>query len=364
MNDFEKIEHLLLSKKFEELSPTEVREVTSYFENATDYNDMRDTLMQVKSTLAADKLLIKPNVELKEKLLLKFESTYTNKVNSTLGKTKPFYKNIIVQWSAAASIVIVISLSIFGYIQNLNNKGGDNMAVNYDSKTKSEKFNLSEPPVGGGENTPGETPEKDENGEGKLRVTTDDDISSNRSEDHFNNPNVVGNSNTVAETEMGEGDVNVPKDANSNLNNTGFFGSYRNDNSTLDTKTNTTLDQDEEKKDNANYYLNTTINKESDKPNDESKVGGMEDQKANEPNKTTNVKAQSILNTTVNYQQNSFDRNYGMKNRKKDKKENNQVNLGLAQEKLLDAEVRDSLKMKTDSLKLDSNYQIDRIKNK
>src|SRR5688572_4771001 len=114
MKDFEKIEHLLLSKKYEELSPAEVKEVTGYFENAVDYNDMRDTLMQVKSTLATDKLLVKPNVDLKEKLLQKFEQTYTTQP----GKSKPFYKTMGFQWSAAASVVIILSISIFSYINS------------------------------------------------------------------------------------------------------------------------------------------------------------------------------------------------------------------------------------------------------
>ena len=129
MNDFEKIEHLLLSKKFEELNPSEVKEVQGYFENATDYNDMRDTLMQVKSTLAADKLLIKPSVDLKEKLLQQFENTYAKNENKKTGKTRPFYKTIAFQWSAAASVVIFLSIGTVYFFNNAMGKKKE-MAIN------------------------------------------------------------------------------------------------------------------------------------------------------------------------------------------------------------------------------------------
>src|SRR5687768_9103089 len=137
MNDFEKIEHLLLSKKFEELSTSEMKEVQEYFENATDYNDMRDTLMQVKSTLAADKLLIKPSVELKEKLLQQFDKTYPKGGTKTGGKTRPFYKTLAFQWSAAASVVVIITLSAVSYINNMNGmQKSKEMAINNEKPNK------------------------------------------------------------------------------------------------------------------------------------------------------------------------------------------------------------------------------------
>lgn len=351
MNDFEKIEHLLLSKRFEELSPTEVREVTGYFENATDYNDIRDTLMQVKSTLAADKLLIKPTVELKEKLLQKFENTHTNQGSASLGKTRPFYKNIAFQWSATATVVIVISLSIFGYIQNLNTLDKKEMAVNYESNTTHKRIDKGQPTIDG--EAPEETSVKDEN-TSKVMVTTTDDVGSNKGEGELDSRSTtLGGTNTVTETsKINDGDANVNVDETKNNTKNFYFSSNRNnknDNTTLDIMTNTTLNPKEEKTEDANEILNAVIITNGDKQNDDLKV---KEEEKNQPLNTT-IQNQNNLNTKVNYSQSTFDRDSWKKN----KNENSKVNLGLAQDNLLEAEVADSLKMKTDSLKLDSNYK-------
>lgn len=138
MKDFEKIENLLLSKKYEELSPPELREVEAYFESEAEYTDMRQTLMQVKDTLAEDKTLIVPSVELKENLLKKFEETHT-KSSAATGKTRPFYRTVWFQTAAAASVIIVIGLGIFNSMNNLD-KGPQekDMALNKDQNEREE----------------------------------------------------------------------------------------------------------------------------------------------------------------------------------------------------------------------------------
>ena len=144
MNDFEKIEDLLLAKRYEELSSAELREVNEYFENGSEYNDMRETLMQVKSTLAADKLLIKPSVDMKESLLNKFQQTY-GQVKPT--NPIPFYKKTPFQWSAAASVVIILSLGIFGVLNNIGGNKEKNMAVNYDSNQPEQQNQKQSPAI-------------------------------------------------------------------------------------------------------------------------------------------------------------------------------------------------------------------------
>lgn len=348
MKDFEKIEHLLLSKRFEELSPTEAKEVTSYFENATDYNDMRDTLMQVKSTLASDKLLIKPNVELKEKLLQKFDNTYTNHSSTSIGKTKPFYKNIGFQWSAAATIVLLISLSIFGYIQNINSKANDGMAVNYETPAGKDNSN-----VVFDELVPIEEIDK-------SKVTTiepelEKPILSNREK---NLPKHVGTTD-VSNTTMSIDQPNEGYRSKFYENkNYGTFGTTVGDNTMIPvTNTDAIIGSErieEDAKLTKNGFYSTTIGvgdkqgeiiqgDANDNRKEEQKMGPLD----------IPVQSESSINYSTNDQKNITTRDYYWmkgKNKGENKKTNNQVSLGLAQEKRLEA---DSTQFRLDSLQLD-----------
>jgi hypothetical protein len=347
MNDFEKIEHLLLHKKYEELSPTEIKEVTGYFENASDYTDMRDTLLQVKSTLTADKLLIKPSVELKEKLLQQFDKTYTNQSTPT-GKTRPFYKNISFQWSIAASVVIIISLSIFGYVRNMNGHTTDGMAVNYKTKQPNNTESpASEEPA---TQTPGNNGyATSEETEGKDRVTTvnPEYISSTRNDDELGKSKIYGNY-LKPEAEIMEGEVVI--DPNAPLldsKTTHTMGANRD----MD---NTTLMGAEAQKNNANYYFNDKIMTNAYKEN--------EDFRTNDEKKTEslydNIPVLENSNTTVNYNQstNLIKTNLAKKKDKNKPKSNKGTNGGMVVGNL--KQNADSNAVASDTLKLDSNKML------
>ncbi len=352
MNDFEKIEHLLLSKKFEELSSAELKEVTSYFENATDYTDMRETLMQVKSTLAADKLLIKPNVELKEKLLQQFDKTYANQKPSG-GNVRPFYKNTKFHWAAAASVIILISISIFAYINNFEQKGNDGMAVNYESPKKTETIDETKP-----EAIVGTTSEETDN---KNRVTTVNGVEGPAAADE-----------SVIETEgvedlrkeesyeigVGENSTNAPAEEKTiDRNGDGYVGFgviNRGDNNTTREEK---VEDKKESKDDANFYFNDKINATE---NQNLKGKEKEADRNNEPNKSIPVQNQSLFNTYVNYQQTTTDKDYWKRNEKNNPKNNKSNNVGGVAQEVLTAVTIDTSKTTSDSLKLDSNFNMER----
>ncbi len=358
MKDFEKIEHLLLSKRFEELSPTEVKEVNGYFEGATDYNDMRDTLMQVKSTLAADKLLIKPNVELKEKLLQQFDNTYTN-TNRVIGKTRPFYKHVAFQWSAAASVVLLLSLGIFMYMQDIKSNSNDGMAVNYE--TPASKDAKDEAPT-----TTGET-------YSPMGISEETNQPSHEMMKSVNGPQ-ESEDIVVSDMEMGENELKQKPNQNPLL--FGTFDQIRSENSNATTITkndvNYQFEQKEEKL-NADFYFNGVINvnnpKNSDDSDEDQLLKGKIDDKR-EDNKNLNTNGYT---NTVNFQRENNKINFSSnRNNEVDNKKvkENTVNLGLSEDKYADMSSTDSTKTKNktslDSLKLDSNknsMQLDSNKN-
>jgi hypothetical protein len=348
MNDFEKIEHLLLHKKYEELSPTEVREVTGYFENASDYNDMRDTLLQVKSTLTADKLLIKPSVELKEKLLQQFDKTYTNQA-SPAAKTRPFFKNIGFQWSVAASVVIIISLSIFGYVRNMNGHTTDGMAVNYKSpshKNDHTESTVNEEPATIKDGRTGHVITEDLSNKDRVTTVNPEFIGTARNGDELGKTKIYGNY-FKPEAEVMEGDM--VEDQNAPLVDTKnklMFTSQRDED-------NTTTIGTEKNRDDANYYFNDKVLTNAYKENMEPKTN--DEKKSELLNGNLGI---SEVNTTVNYNQTTnLSRTNLAKKKDKNRQKNNQQTLGGVQVSNLKQKV-DTLSANADSLKLDSNKML------
>ncbi len=291
MNDFEKIEHLLLHKKHEELNSSELKEVKEYFENATDYNDMRDTLMQVKSTLATDKLLIKPSVELKEKLLQQFENTYTSQNEKNNGKKRPFYRTIAFQWSAAASVIILLSFSAITYFNNLN-KSDKEMAVNYKKgNSNSSPSSVDEEETANNtEVSTGSSPDVTiANGEKRDEMTEyEKPVISTNSQDEKGKSNVFGNI-SVNEDIIKEGDaINTENAPEYYRDNTTIDDSKLNNeekvkdgiedkNRTKTYESNTNIPVNEKKKVNPNKNTTLTKNKKEDSINndkDEMNLGG------------------------------------------------------------------------------------------
>jgi hypothetical protein len=351
MNDFEKIEHLLLSKKFEELNPSELKEVQGYFENATEYSDMRETLMQVKSTLAADKLLIKPSVDLKEKLLQQFENTHGNK---TAGKTRPFYRKMAFQWSAAASIVILLTLSTVAYFNNMNGAAkSKEMAVNYEKKSddgtpSSEKSNMNSDltiaPADSTATTTGIT-----TGENRNGFVQDAQVGSTTMDAEEDKNVTFGNISTTEET-VKESDVNHQSIIiNPDLDNKDESNKpVMKDNTTLDTKTRT---ENEGARDDANDQYNNKL-----KGKEESKV--LE----NSINNANTVKTVNEKNTNTDtkdyWQRKKQNPNKTKDNKGEGNKEATEdIQLGgyMSVNQMVQTDKRDSLKANVDSLQIDSN---------
>jgi hypothetical protein len=343
MNDFEKIEHLLLNKKFEELNPTEMREVQGYFENATDYNDMRETLMQVKSTLAADKLLIKPNVDLKEKLLQQFENTYSNVTPKAAGKTRPFYRKMAFQWSAAASIVVILTLSAVTYVNNMNSHSKE-MAINYD-KPQKQDAPLEEKSMPNGTLTADSTsvtnsnPERKENLGDQPVVGSTTTFGSNSDEAEKDKGTILSNKSTN-ENKILEGELK-----NTENNPTDLLSKDADDNTTIDTRERS---KTEEKRDDANYYYNGALKDKEDKKQEINNI----------PVNTTVNEVKS--NTTKDYytrkKQKNTDQNQGDKIAVQ-KENTDNINLGgyMSVNQMVQTEKKDSNKVKLDSLNMDSN---------
>jgi hypothetical protein len=349
MNDFEKIEHLLLSKNFEELNPSELKEVQGYFENATDYNDMRDTLMQVKSTLAADKLLIKPSVDLKEKLLQQFENTYAG--NKT-GKTRPFYRKMAFQWSAAASIVVLLTLSAVTYFNNMNGAAkSKEMAVNTERKSddntpSSEKTTLNNDLTVVPTDS---TSTGISTGEGKNGFISNAPVGSTTMDLEEDKSSTFGNISTTEES-VKEGEVNNQSTiTNPNRNNDEVNKPLLKDNTTLDAKDRSETQGD---RDDANDQYNDAV-----KGKEESK---MLENSTNVPMKTVNEK--NTNTDTKDYWQSKKQNPNRTKDSNKDKQEATEdINLGgvnngyMSVNQMVQTDKRDSLKTNLDSLQMDSN---------
>jgi len=320
MNDFEKIEHLLLHKKYEELSSSELKEVQEYFENAIDYNDMRTTLMQVKTTLATDKVLIKPSVDLKEKLLKQFENTYTNQ--NTISKKRPFYRTIAFQWSAAASVVVLLSISAITYFNSLN-KTDKEMAVNY----KKDKSTVS--PTTTDEETPNGIAETGNNGAPELEVS-DGKLQDINPEEK--KPVIGSNSNEQENKSRVFGNFSTTEDV-------------INESKTYDSENAPVLDMDEK----IINRDNSTLDDAKDKNGD----GFKKENKLYETNTTIPVK-------TGNEKKNSTTKASNLSKKKKNdltNKDNDEIQLGgyMSVNQMAQTEKSDSTRSALDSLRLDSN---------
>ncbi len=348
MNDFEKIEHLLLSKKFEELNPSEMKEVQGYFENATDYNDMRDTLMHVKSTLAADKLLIKPSVDLKEKLLQQFENTYSNTVNKSAGKTRPFYRKMAFQWSAAASVVIILSVSAVTYFNSLN-KNSKEMAVNYDKKDgdqspAEEKSNFNTETVAATDSTSVVISNPDENetntGFNAPVGSTTEDVEESKSE-------VLGNmsNNEVMVKEGERNEENIP------VNNGDELNKSTTKDSKIDDKRNP--NKTEQSRDDANFYYNDALKSKEDKT-----TKTLELDNTNIPTNnvnTVNEKNRSTNNTDYWSKKKQNQDNKDKGEVEKQATDNIQIGGYMSVNQMVQTDKKDSTEVKLDSLKTDSS---------
>lgn len=125
------MEHLLQTKKYEELTPEELNEISDFISSKEDYVLMQNTFLSVKTSFGAEEEIL-PAENTKSKLMQAFESKHGGKVVS-INKPRPFYLNPLFQVGVAAVFIIGI---IFFYPAGKNE---NNMtAMNHEDENKSE----------------------------------------------------------------------------------------------------------------------------------------------------------------------------------------------------------------------------------
>ncbi|MCX7744177.1 MAG: hypothetical protein N2167_06385 [Flavobacteriales bacterium] len=102
----EQLEKLMLEKSFSALSEQEKELALSFLTSQAEYDDLRNTLLQIRSVFAEDKKNLKMPEAGKEALLEKFRNQRNLKYRAPVIKTfKPQW-----MWVAAASLLLIISL--------------------------------------------------------------------------------------------------------------------------------------------------------------------------------------------------------------------------------------------------------------
>lgn len=130
------MEHLLQTKKYEELTPEELSEISDFISSKEDYVLMQNTFLSVKSSFGAEEEIL-PADDTKSKLMQAFESKHGKVVS--INKPRPFYLNPLFQVGVAAVFIIGI---IFFYPAGKND---DNMtAMNHADENKNENVATEE----------------------------------------------------------------------------------------------------------------------------------------------------------------------------------------------------------------------------
>lgn len=102
----EELEKLMLEKAFSELSEQEKEFALSQLASPAEYDDLRNTLIQIREVFSEDKNQLKMPPSGKEALMTKFRNR-----NASLGKTRviKLYQRKWM-WAAAASLLLIVSL--------------------------------------------------------------------------------------------------------------------------------------------------------------------------------------------------------------------------------------------------------------
>lgn len=107
----EALEKLMLEKSFSELSEQEKEFTLSYLASPAEYDDIRNTLLQIRNVFSEDKCNLKMPFAGKEELMEKFRH------QRTLNHQVPSAKIVKYRWMwvAAASLLLIISLIIINH---------------------------------------------------------------------------------------------------------------------------------------------------------------------------------------------------------------------------------------------------------
>lgn len=112
---YEEFEVLLAKKEYSELTAEERLWVEFFVSSESEYTDLRDTLMNIRSTFNDDKVEVKAGVGMKEALLDRFEQVH-GKSSGAAGNMRPLFSGAIWKISAVAASAIVAFLLVFNTI--------------------------------------------------------------------------------------------------------------------------------------------------------------------------------------------------------------------------------------------------------
>lgn len=112
---YEEFEALLARKEYSELTAEEQTWVEFFVSSESEYTDLRDTLINIRSSFNDDKVEVKAGVGLKESLLDRFEQVHGKQPAAT-GNTRPLFGGAIWKISAVAAAAIVAFLLVFNMV--------------------------------------------------------------------------------------------------------------------------------------------------------------------------------------------------------------------------------------------------------
>gem|GEM_PF-6841715 len=144
MFDLENLETLLMQKSYGELTESERAMISRHIASESEYNDLRETLLNVKKTFTEEKIVLVPSPRKKEALLKKFEAVHGKGGNtSATGRSpkkfliSPFYRYA----GIAATLILAVALVWNEYRQKPRSENP--LAVNQD-KTVVPEFRAPE----------------------------------------------------------------------------------------------------------------------------------------------------------------------------------------------------------------------------
>lgn len=135
--DLEGLEELMLRKPYAELSVEERRMVSRHVASESEYNDLRDTLVNVRKTLQEEKIVLRPRVDMKEALLKKFEEVHGQGGGATPMDNRPkkFHIPVFYRYASVAAVLLIAFLVVFNQFSGIGPKKTKDLAM---QKTHSE----------------------------------------------------------------------------------------------------------------------------------------------------------------------------------------------------------------------------------
>jgi hypothetical protein len=161
------MEQILFSKKYEDLSAEELNEIKDFVSSKEEFNIMKSTLMNVKTSFGAEEE-IEPVDSAKQNLMKMFEQKHGKVV--PMNKPRPFYLNPVFQIGIAALFV----LGIIYFYPNGENETMTAMKEKDEVKTEDKEGKDAESPISEEASAPAE--DKDDIGKEESATEVTEDI--------------------------------------------------------------------------------------------------------------------------------------------------------------------------------------------